>query len=271
MAEQSNKPPLVGSAAQPGFSPTSGSSGPDPVAVWDTVSADFYRAYPPPQGRVSYGPLVPAEDELKLLGATAGKRVLDLGCGAGFGSVALAGSGAHVIAVDFSTRRLEIAKRLAEREEVKVEFRHAGLSELIFVPANSIDIVCSCWALNFTSHWPRVFRAVSRILAHGGIFVFSIEHPIWTCMDRSTASLVHPYKDETVVQKELIPGDPRSRIDFHTYTIGGLLALLSKEGFVVHQVLEPPAVAPPTDPWYKVYPPGLVQNLPPVLVVKCES
>jgi 2-polyprenyl-3-methyl-5-hydroxy-6-metoxy-1,4-benzoquinol methylase len=243
----------------------------DPAVVWDSVATDFYRTYPPSRGQLTYGPLISGEDELKLLGSTSGKRVLDLGCGAGFGSVALAKSGAHVIAVDFSARRIDIARQLAEREEVKVEFRQAGLSELIFIPADSIDIVVSAWAINFTPNWARVFRAVSRVLAPGGVFVFSIEHPIWTCLDSSSGSIVAPYRDDSSVTKELIVGNPRSAISFHTHTIGGILSLLTKEGFTLHQVLEPQATAPPTDPWYKNYPQNLVRNIPPVLIVKCEA
>lgn len=271
MAEQPPPPTTSEWAAGVDRPPAAGSSALDPVTVWDSIAADFYRAFPPTQGQVGYGPLVPGEDELRLVGTTSGKRVLDLGCGAGFGTVALARSGAHVIAVDFSARRLEIARRLAEREEVKVEFRHSGLSELIFIPADSIDMVVSSWAIHFTPDWARVFRAVSRVLAGGGVFVFSVEHPLWTSLDRATGSLAHSYRDEAVVERELIPGDPRSLITFHSYTLGGIVTLLMKEGFTLHQILEPPAVAPPTDPWYRVYPPNFVANLPPVLLVKCEA
>lgn len=251
--------------------PRGGSRPADPATVWDSVAADFYRAYPPSHGRVAYGPLVAGEEDLKLLGPTGGKRILDLGCGAGFGSVALAKSGAHVIAVDFSARRIEIARRLAEREETKIEFRQAGPSELVFIPANSIDVVVSAWTINFAPDWARVFRAVSRVLINGGVFVFSVEHPVWTCLDRNTGTLAHPYRDNGVVEKELIPGNPHSVTEFHTHTIGGIVSLLTKEGFALHQILEPPAVAPPTDPWYKTYPPNLARDLPPVLAIKCEA
>ncbi|HKE75599.1 MAG TPA: methyltransferase domain-containing protein, partial [Acidimicrobiales bacterium] len=49
---------------------------------------------------VRYGPGLPPESELRLLGHVDGRRVLDLGCGAGSGAVALAKAGARVIAVD---------------------------------------------------------------------------------------------------------------------------------------------------------------------------
>ncbi|MER3396043.1 MAG: hypothetical protein C4318_01065 [Acidimicrobiia bacterium] len=241
----------------------------DPVTTWDSIAPDFYRAFPPAPQRLSYGPLVAGENDLKLLGSVTGKRILDLGCGAGFGSIALAKSGAHVIAVDFSAQRLQIARRLAEREEARVEFRQAGLSELIFIPADSIDIVVSAWSLNFTQEWSRVFRAVSRVLAPSGIFVLSVEHPIWSCLDQTTGALSRPYRDGYSAPRQLIPGDPASTTEFYSYTIGGTVSSLMKEGFTVHHLFELPAIAPPTDPWYKVYAPELARNLPPVLLVKC--
>ncbi len=242
-----------------------------PLQAWETHAAEFYRAFPPLQGQVAYGPLVAGEKELHLLGPVSGKRVLDLGCGAGFGTVALAKAGAHVTGVDFSERRLEIARKLAEREEVKVEFRKAGLAELIFLPADTVDLVVCCWALNFVADWPRVVRAVSRVLASGGTFVLSIEHPFWSAMDRASGSFVGPYADGCRSSRELIPGSPDSAVDFYSYTVSGLVSLLTREGFSVQQLFELPASAPPTDPWYRVYPPSLVQALPPVLVVKCGA
>ncbi len=239
--------------------------------AWDSHAAEFYRAFPPLQGQLTYGPLVAGENDLKLLGPVDGKRVLDLGCGAGFGSVALAKGGAHVTGVDFSESRLEIARKLAEREEVKVEFRRAGLAELIFIPADTVDVVVCCWALNFVPDWARVFRAVSRVLVSGGTFVLSIEHPFWSAMDRASGTFVGPYADGSRSSRELIPGSPDSALDFYSYTVSGVVSLLMREGFSIQQLLELPASAPPTDPWYRVYPPSLVQALPPVLVVKCGA
>ena len=39
---------------------------------------------------VAYGPDIPGETELRLLGDLKGKRVLDLGCGSGAGAIAVA-------------------------------------------------------------------------------------------------------------------------------------------------------------------------------------
>ena len=56
-------------------------------SVTDPAAADVVR----------YGPDIPTEAELRLLGQVADKRVLELGCGSGVGSVALATQGARPI------------------------------------------------------------------------------------------------------------------------------------------------------------------------------
>ena len=71
---------------------------------------------------VQYGPDGPTEDDVRLLGNLAGKRILDLGCGDGQAAVAFALRGATTIAVDASVRMLDRARTLGEQAAVRVEW-----------------------------------------------------------------------------------------------------------------------------------------------------
>ena len=73
--------------------------------------------------------------------------MLDLGCGAGAASVALARRGARVIAVEASTARLAQARPAADLAEVKIEFHHSDLADLAFVRADSIELVIAVYSL----------------------------------------------------------------------------------------------------------------------------
>jgi 2-polyprenyl-3-methyl-5-hydroxy-6-metoxy-1,4-benzoquinol methylase len=74
---------------------------------------------------IHYGPSSPNEDDLKLLGDLAGKRVLELGCGGGQCSVAFALRGARVTGLDFAEGQLAFARALAAEHGVEVDFlRH---------------------------------------------------------------------------------------------------------------------------------------------------
>lgn len=242
----------------------------DPSEVWDECAQDYYRSFPPAFDRLTYGPLVPSEDELKLVGSLEGRTILDLGCGAGANAVYMAKRGAHVIATDFSKTRTEIARRLAQKEEVRIELRTAEPQELVFVPAGRIDICLCVGTLNYVADWGRVFRAVERVLAPGGTFVLAVEHPMWAVFSPTSGAIHGAYGDPMTVTRELVPGNPRTLVELHNFTVSGILSMLSREGFQPTSVLEPPVAAPPTDPHYRTYPPELAKKIPPVLIVKAE-
>ena len=113
-----------------------------------------------PIDEVQYGPDIPAEGELRLLGDVKGKRVLELGCGTAAASIAFARAGATAIAVDDSPERLARARLATEAEEVRVELRPGDLADLAFLRADSVDLVFSAGALGAVEDLNRVFRQV---------------------------------------------------------------------------------------------------------------
>src|SRR5207302_11291051 len=106
---------------------------------------------------VQYGPDIPPEAELRLLGNVENRRVLELGCGGGPNAVAMAKQGARVIAVDDSEEQVGHARRLVEREETKIELRHGDLADLAFVRADTIDVALSVYTLATIADLDRVF------------------------------------------------------------------------------------------------------------------
>ena len=119
----------------------------------------------------------PTDDELRLCGDVAGKRVLDLGCGRGDSTLAFARRGAKVVGIDHSAEQLAYARRLAEEEELRIELHHEDLADLAFLPPASVDVAFSGSALTHVLDTGRVFRQVHRVLKTGAPFVFEVEHP----------------------------------------------------------------------------------------------
>ena len=150
----------------------------DNAAAWDRYAAAYQigrRAADdtsPTTGRTS-----PTEAELRLLGDLKGKRVLELGCGGAQCSIAFAKQGATAIGVDLSAEQLAYARRLCEREEVRVELRQGDLADLAFLRADSIDLVFSAYAFGYVEDLNRVFRQVHRVLKVGAPLVFSPPPP----------------------------------------------------------------------------------------------
>jgi ubiquinone/menaquinone biosynthesis C-methylase UbiE len=195
-----------------------------------------------PTDVVTYGPDVAREDTLKLLGNVDGKRILDLGCGAGHNAIALARQGAKVIAVDESSDQVADARAACERERVKVELHHAPLAELAFIRADTIDAVLSVWGLASVEDIDRVFRQVDRVLRPEHPLVLSVPHPAFT--------MVEPGDHERRVQRSY--WEPATIAGTIPRTIGQLFMALGRANFRVDTLLEPepPATGRRSAAWH---------------------
>jgi demethylmenaquinone methyltransferase/2-methoxy-6-polyprenyl-1,4-benzoquinol methylase len=106
---------------------------------------------------------------------TAGKKALDLGCGPGALSYALAESAdpqAEIHGVDISEDQLSYARAHAGRFACRLEFHHVSMDELPF-PDASFDLVMSSMALHETPPPVRrgAIKETARVLKKGGTFV----------------------------------------------------------------------------------------------------
>jgi ubiquinone/menaquinone biosynthesis C-methylase UbiE len=195
-----------------------------------------------PTDVVSYGPDVAREDSLRLLGSLDGRRVLDLGCGAGHNAIALARQGAKVIGVDASAEQVAEARAACEQEDVRVELHHAPLAELAFIRADTIDAVLSVWALLAVDDIDRVFRQVDRVLRPEHALVLALPHPAGAMIDADDPERrVRRSYWETAAADGVI-----------SRTIGTLFTALGRANFRVDTVLEPQPAAggPRSTAWH---------------------
>jgi SAM-dependent methyltransferase len=101
----------------------------------------------------------------------AGKRVLDVACGEGYGSALLASRAAHVTGVDVSDAAVAHA-RAAYGERANLEFVQASCTALPF-PDASFDTVASFETLEHIEAQAAFLDQVARVLKPGGVFVLS--------------------------------------------------------------------------------------------------
>jgi 2-polyprenyl-3-methyl-5-hydroxy-6-metoxy-1,4-benzoquinol methylase len=211
-------------------------------AAWDrSLGADS----------VAYGPDIPGETELRLLGDLKGKRVLDLGCGAGSSSIAVAKQGAIAIAVDASADNLALAKRASDENDVRVEFHQADLADLAFVRADTVDLVLSVWALAHVEDLNRVFRQVHRVMKPNAPFVFSLPHPAYDLIDDDAEEpqlIRRSYFDTAPVHYEAGNGTTTD----YGRTISELITGLVRANFRVDWLHEPePALGGHRSPFWR--------------------
>jgi SAM-dependent methyltransferase len=114
----------------------------------------------------------------RLLPDFHGKRVLDLGCGYGWHCVyALEHGAASTVGVDISEKMLAVAKEKTVFGHA--EYRHIPIEDIDF-PESSFDVVISSLALHYVTSFEDVAKKVHSFLASDGVFIFSVEHPVFT-------------------------------------------------------------------------------------------
>jgi SAM-dependent methyltransferase len=213
------------------------------IESWDRVAARLGEASG--TGVVQYGPDLPSEADLRLCGDVAGRRVLDLGCGAGENAVTLAGQGAHVIALDVSRAQLALGKRLAETAEVRVEWHESDAADLAFLRADSIDLALAASVVHEIEDFDRLLRQVHRVLRPGSAFVFSYEHPMRLAVGRDADGRDVLPLGRLEVRRSYF--DPAPMIVTHEdeaiqvwpRTIADVFSALHRAGYRVDALLEP--------------------------------
>ncbi|PIS02921.1 MAG: 3-demethylubiquinone-9 3-O-methyltransferase [Chlamydiae bacterium CG10_big_fil_rev_8_21_14_0_10_42_34] len=97
------------------------------------------------------------------------KVVLDIGCGAGILTNALAKAGHTVSGIDLSESSLHIAKKYDET--AKVTYLNASAYALPF-PNDHFDVVCAMDVLEHVEDPAQLIKEASRVLKAGGLFFF---------------------------------------------------------------------------------------------------
>lgn len=108
---------------------------------------------------------------LHKMGDIRGKRILELGAGAGEAAVYFAKQGALATATDLSPRMLEVASRVAALHGVNIATRVCSAEDLSQFERDSFDIV---YAANLLHHVniERCLDEVKRVLRPGGLAAF---------------------------------------------------------------------------------------------------
>lgn len=100
----------------------------------------------------------------------AGKRALDVGCGAGLLCEPLARLGASVTGVDAAEENVAAARLHAEGSGLTIEYVHGDIAELALT---GLDLVTSLEVIEHVADKPAFIRALSRALAPDGLMILS--------------------------------------------------------------------------------------------------
>ena len=174
------------------------------------------------------------EAELHILGAVAGKDILEFGCGAARWSIALAQQGARPVGLDISSQQLQRARTLMNEAGVHFPLIEAS-AEDVPLPNASFDIVFCDWgAMTFSDPYYAVPEA-ARLLRPGGLFAFMTATPIsMLCQDMRTDEIGQSLKNDYFGMHRL---EWDNEVNFQL-PYGEWMRLFRKTGFLIEDLIE---------------------------------
>lgn len=96
-----------------------------------------------------------------------GKRVLDMGCGGGLMSEALAKLGADVVGVDASVETLTIAREHAQKSDLNIDYRE-GTAESLAEGNEQFDIIVAFEIVEHVDNLPLFMKSLAKLLKPEG-------------------------------------------------------------------------------------------------------
>lgn len=103
----------------------------------------------------------------------AGKQVVDVGCGGGILSEAMAQQGAEVTGIDLNTAGLEVARQHAADNQVTVDYQEISAEDLAAQHADQFDVVTCLEMLEHVPDPASVINACATLVKPGGHVFFS--------------------------------------------------------------------------------------------------
>lgn len=126
------------------------------------------------------------------------RRVLDAGCGAGYGSSELAQTAASVIAIDVAATAVNYAR--ANYAAANLTFLQASCSQIPFRDA-SFDLIVSFEVIEHLHDWQNLLTEARRLLAPGGQFIVSTPNKSYYAESRKLSG-PNPYHDHEFTLEE---------------------------------------------------------------------
>lgn len=183
---------------------------------------------------------------LEFLGSVQNKRILDAGCGEGYLSRILAGKGAEVVAVDYSQKMLEIARKRTP-DGYNITYYYGNCEALHVLERETFDIVVSNMVLQDLKEYEKAIKEMYRLLVKGGGCVFSILHPCFSApgsewvKDENGQKMywkVDNYFKEIPFEQPWPQGAEKRVLQFHR-TLTSYFRTITEAGFILERLAEP--------------------------------
>jgi SAM-dependent methyltransferase len=222
-----------------------------------------------------YGPLAPTENSLGLLDNKTDLCALELGCGSGHSLRYLAERGARELwGLDLSPVQIAFAQETLRACASRVRLVESPMEVDPGIPPSHFDLVFSIYGLGWTTNLRTTMELVARYLRPGGAFLFSGEHPAYSCLEWNGTqyTVSDPYFTEGPREHASWKGVP---IVIQRRTLGTFVAQVIQAGLQIEALVETPlnpalATEVHADPsrWYSV---ARASVMPTTFIIKARK
>jgi len=175
-----------------------------------------------------------------------GKRMLDLGCGAGENCKEFIARGATaVFGIDISKKMIKQAE--AQAIHPNILFRVGAMEDIAQIEGK-FHVVVSSMAIHYVEDFPKLLMDVYNLLESGGIFLFSQEHPFTTApIDGSKWIRDAEERIDHYRLRDYMLGGFRSvqwldhKVEKYHRTFSEIINALVSAGFIIEEIMEPMA------------------------------
>ncbi|SMC18706.1 Methyltransferase domain-containing protein [Clostridium acidisoli DSM 12555] len=181
---------------------------------------------------------------LQQLGDVSDKVILDLGCGEGGYSRALAHNGANVTSIDCAIDPINYAIKKAKEEGLKIEHFVRNSNDLYDIQDNIFDIVLCSMMLMDIEDIEGTLKEIYRVIKPKGKVFISILHPCfkpkeskWTIEDETIKVIVDDYFNPTEWVGEI--KGINAAIIYRHRTLSDYIKAFNKIGFKLTDMNEP--------------------------------
>jgi SAM-dependent methyltransferase len=145
------------------------------VAEWDKMASWWHTEAADHGVYHQYTDIDPVVRE--LLGQVKRKKVIEIGCGNGYFSRALAKRGAKMTSLDVSSEMIAIARAEEKKHPLGIVYLHRDAAHLRGMKSASFDLAVSNMVFMDIIDIKAAIKEIGRVLKPGGRLVFSILHP----------------------------------------------------------------------------------------------
>jgi ubiquinone/menaquinone biosynthesis C-methylase UbiE len=203
---------------------------------WNRISPSYQQEHDPQIGAEPrlWGMFSIPDAHLNALGEVTGKRVLELGCGAGQWSRSLAAEGAIIVGLDLSEAQLAAAADAMGA--ARYPLVQGTAEQLPFAPGSFDVVFCDHGGLSWAPPHLAMPQA-ARVMRPGGRLVFNVTSPLFAaCYNSDTDRVATPLQHDYFG-----PGTIAEDHDAVSYQLGygDWIKTLRGAGLVIDDLIEP--------------------------------